>query len=382
MRKIVAACLVAVSLGVASPSAGKGSDPRLPSDTGDVLVFDDGYDGATFVDLDHDIAVRRNLDGRAGDQPFRLARVGDSLVVGWGEISAAPLDGSAPHLVGESTIFIPAVEPGRLWLIDWDGGAIGAGAPTIRLVKLDGEVVFERSPPSTSGPPVIAIPGGLAFQETNRLDLWDAESGRVIGSLTPGPVFPSDVHGHQIAWCESLCRSEHLTTIDGEDRNVRLPSKRLKAFQGYEGRFSPDGRWFAALASDTVGPLSETTRYRIVVIDARTGDVRKVLPWSAPGGYFQGAWSPDSKRFYFSESSYQRAHTPLGQYVVATGRVRRGTLPFGGLHDFLVLDRDDATAMFEAKLGQANQCPAPSVQPSGQTELQLQDALKPCGFRF
>jgi hypothetical protein len=60
--------------------------------------------------------------------------------------------------------------------------------------------------------------------------------------------------------------------------------------------------------------------------------------------------------------------------VVATGRVRRDTLPFGGLNDFLVLDRDDVTAMLESKLGPAFQCLAPSSYPSRRT--------KPCGFRF
>ena len=57
----------------------------FPDTTRTVLALSDGYDGATFVDLDHRIAVRRPIDGeRAGDQPYRLTRVGNALVVGLG----------------------------------------------------------------------------------------------------------------------------------------------------------------------------------------------------------------------------------------------------------------------------------------------------------
>ncbi len=53
--------------------------------TDTVLVFDDGYDGALVLDVDTGDQQRVGLPGqRAGDQPFRLHRMGSWLVVGWG----------------------------------------------------------------------------------------------------------------------------------------------------------------------------------------------------------------------------------------------------------------------------------------------------------
>ena len=111
-----------------SPPTGR---PVFSTPTGVTLLLDDGYDGVTALDLDTGIVGRRIVDGqRAGDQPYRLFRSDDSLIVGWGEVFAAPLDGGPSVSLGEATLAVPASEPGRVWLASWTGGRVGEGGCT------------------------------------------------------------------------------------------------------------------------------------------------------------------------------------------------------------------------------------------------------------
>lgn len=103
-------------------------DGLFASPTGVVLLFADGIDGVTAVDLDRGVVGRRVVEGeRPGDQPFRLTHTGDHLVVGWGEIWAAPLDGGPSRKIDDATIYLPAAEPGEVWTLTWAGGRIGQG---------------------------------------------------------------------------------------------------------------------------------------------------------------------------------------------------------------------------------------------------------------
>jgi len=138
-----------------------------PTDT--VLLFSDGIDGATAIDLDRRIAGRRVIEGeRAGDQSFRLTLTGDHLVVGWGEIYAAPLAGGASRKIADATIYIPASEPGEVWTVTWEGGRIGAGAATLRRVSVAGTVTFTSTEfdPSVMQP-VMGVPGGIVVDTPN-----------------------------------------------------------------------------------------------------------------------------------------------------------------------------------------------------------------------
>ena len=190
----------------------------FPDTTRTVLALSDGYDGATFVDLDHRIAVRRPIDGeRAGDQPYRLTRVGNSLVVGWGDVYAAPLDGGPSKLLGHATYYVPAADAGAVWLIDYSGGAIGQGTSTFREVDRAGRVLVETPGPDASlGYPAIGIPGGIAFETEQGVALWNAASGQVtatLGSVPRLPTFVSDSHGDLLAWCETTCDLFHVTRL-------------------------------------------------------------------------------------------------------------------------------------------------------------------------
>jgi hypothetical protein len=75
-----------------------GADPATgplfgdPSDV--VLLFDDGIDGVLALDPDGRVGSRSVIDGQvAGSSPYRMTRVGDTLVVGW---AASTQSTSAP----------------------------------------------------------------------------------------------------------------------------------------------------------------------------------------------------------------------------------------------------------------------------------------------
>ena len=148
--------------------------PVFSTPTGVALLFDDGYDGVTALDLDTGVVGRRVVDGqRAGDQPYRLFRSGDSLIVGWGEVFAAPLDGGPSVSLGEATLAVPAVRAGPGLAGDVGGRQRRAGRAHDASVDLQGsvektELVRPTAPtcgrespagccsrPLTGGPPVV-----------------------------------------------------------------------------------------------------------------------------------------------------------------------------------------------------------------------------------
>ena len=218
------------------PGQGVFSEP-----TGMVLVFDDGHGGVFAVDLDSGVSGHRVLEGqRPGDPDYRLERVDDHLVVGWGTIFALPLDTLEGRELGQATVFIPAVEPGMVWMIDYPGGE---GTPVYRQVTLDGiEIVSAPGLPVGMGTAAHGIPGGIVHEVFDSgIALWypDSDLVRIPGSRTG---FVSDVSTVSIVWCEGTCvESLRLTDVDGEDRVV-FPPNGGQFFQA-PARFSPDLVW-------------------------------------------------------------------------------------------------------------------------------------------
>jgi hypothetical protein len=90
------------------------------------LMFDDGLDGVVVVDPNDPHLQGAKVEGqRAGDQPYRLELVGEHLIVGWEQIYAVEVASADSMLLADSTIYVPAAEPGRVWMIDYSGGKIG-----------------------------------------------------------------------------------------------------------------------------------------------------------------------------------------------------------------------------------------------------------------
>jgi hypothetical protein len=345
---------------------------RSPTDT--ALILDDGYDGVTVVDVDGRVAVRRPIGGqRGGDQPYRLRLVNGALIVGWSDVYAAPLNGGPSRRFPNSTIAIPAAEANTVWLVDYPGGSIGLGVPTFRRVDIAGNVLQEaRGFDPLAGYPAIGIPGGIAFETSTGLALWNATSGKITGHLGTQGVSGAEVHGSLLAWCDGLCRQLHITDIGRSDVTVPAPAGR--AFAITTARFSPNGDALAIFAANPPPPVD--TRPVVAVIDAGTGRLRTFAPaFSAPSGLGFVAWSPTGNGVWASSSSTSSdSQTHLAFYQLANDTIERATLPFGGAGSLVAIARDNAKQLLTGPLFTADDCAPPRIQPSGRTNA--------CRFRF
>jgi sugar lactone lactonase YvrE len=267
--------------------------------TGTFLLFDDGIDGVLGVDLDNRVAARRVLEGqRAGDAMNRMVRVDDTLVVGWASIHALSLDTLEPRGLGKATVFIPAAEGGRVWLIDYPGGRIGQGTPTYQQVSVDGnKISMSQGLDPSQALPALGIPGGIVHETDAGIDIWDVDSEEVTRIVGAGVGFVADVHESLIAWCDGECVL-HLTEI-GELDIVVSPPDQSRNFDPRSARFSPDGRLLAAIVSDPGG-----SQAAIAIVEVESGAATLITEPLMPGPSYV-AWSDDGDSLFFSSWSYQ-----------------------------------------------------------------------------
>jgi hypothetical protein len=331
-----------------------------------VLVFDDGIDGVLAVDPDSRVGSRSVIDGQsAGDQPYRLTRVDDHFVVSWGGIFASNIATRESVSIGAATIYVPAVEPGLVWMIDYPSGSI-QGSPEVWLANMAGDRITEPVRLSVTGFPAIGIPGGLAVETDSGVALWDAATGEVRQRLGSGSGFVSDAKGPLLAWCDT-CTEVHITNVEtGEDVVVpALPGGgafQTYAFGARSARFSPDGQYLATLVAEN----------SVVLIGTATGEARVIANLPATYDYF--GWSADSRQLYASSYSYSRSDTTVLRYDLDSGETDLATLPFGGALSFVVLTPEEARPYLDAEEQLPADCPPVFAQPSGRTGI--------CGFRF
>lgn len=362
--------------------------PVLPSEgplfgveTGVVLLLDDGIDGVLAIDPDKRLAARSVVEGqRAGDEPYSMVRVGDSLVVGWSEIFAVDLATREPASLGLATIFVPAAEPDRVWMIDWPGGAIGLGTPEVWQVSLEGEQLTEPVELDADGFPAFGIPGGLVLESARGLVLWDATTGETDLLSDGGRGSVLEVTGNEMAWCNThLCAELHVTNLATsvteshpvpEGRTVRVGSG---AFQA-PSTFSPDGERLAAIVES-----EDQDETGVWILDRRTGEARVV---SGVGGVVAGrftpdlvgvdylAWAPDGSQLFATSWSYGQTRTIVWRIDVAAGELQAVILPFGGGLAPVVIDAAIAGVYFGDEVTEVEgACRGPSVQPSGRTGI-------------
>jgi hypothetical protein len=329
-----------------------------PTDT--VLLFSDGIDGITALDLDTGIAGRRVIEGeRAGDQPYRINLTGDHLVVGWGEIYAAPLDGGRSRLIDKATIFIPAAEPGEVWTVDYPGGRIGQGRAVIRRVAMDGSVVASSDALDTGRlHPLYGVPGGLVVQGPEGMAVWDAATGLVGDPIGPGAAIGTIVSdGQHLAWCNDPCVEPQVVDLE---RTGRPTASAGNVGQGLA--LSPDGTHLAALRAVAGG------RTDLVVADLTAGGETQVIATSLPE---RGAlhWTEDARQLFYATDSYSAAKTMVGRYELVAATWQSVEVDVGHGVTFVPVPRDRAADLLSGPRLAPDECPsAEGVFPSGRTD--------------
>lgn len=368
---------VAIAVRSLSEDRGEQSSERarvFNAETDVTLIVDDGYDGVLAVSPDRKIAGRRVIEGKGpGDPPYSLLRASDHLIVRGQDIIRVPLDGRPPNPLGSATYMVPAVEPDKVWLIGYSGQYIGQGDRTIQQVSLDGTIVTESQlGPDDKSFPSMGIPGGLAFETPHGLDLWNASTQKVVRTLGEKSPFASDATMAQIAWCETVCRSLHLTDFEGEDRLVLPPSGTTHFYAAHKGfaRFSPTGRMLAAVARPTISSDSPAS---IVLVDTTTLQSQVVARDVDDRSFYVG-WSPDGSQLFFSSYSYKETTTIIGRHEQRSQHTEIVTLNVSDTFSFVVVEESKTDSFFPAKLGSARNCPSPGGSPSSRPPL--------CGFEL
>lgn len=334
------------------PRAGVFSTP-----TETVLLFSDGIDGATAIDLDRRLAGRRVIEGeRAGDQPFHLTLTGGHLVVGWDEIYAAPLAGGPSRKIADATIYLPASEPGEVWTLTWEGGRIGEGAVVLQRVSVDSSVVFTSTTFDPAEPvPVIGVPGGLAVNTAEGVAVWDADTGTIGEVLGPGPATDATSDGQWLAWCESSCEAFHVAALE----EAGLPTAPHVASGSQQIALSPTGEHLAVLRPTADGADLLLTR-------PPESDQAVIARGLDPTGALQ--WTRDGRQLFYTENSYLESSTRVGRYDLESQRWELQTLPVGDGLAALALDSRQTRSFFSDQLVSASECPGASGSyPSGRS---------------
>jgi hypothetical protein len=311
--------------------------PLFGIETDEVLVFDDGCYSVVTVDPDARVRTTTEVEGQmCGDQPYRLLQVDNHLVVGWSSISSYSMPSGDSTLIAKATLAVPAVEPGRVWIVDWARGSnIGTGKPSAWQVDLEGNVLTE--PTVIEGDdvwPAIGIPGGLALETPAGVTLWYPETGASAEPILEGSTFVMDTWGSLLAYCTNQqCTAVAITDLATmETTEVGVPgSTRTFHFGGGSGRFSPDGT-VLALTTD----LGDVLLVRVL----HSGEAETVATGLNFGPLYL-AWSPSGKALYAATYSYGESHLVIGRYDLQTSELAVTNLPFGGTIDFVVLPADN-----------------------------------------
>jgi hypothetical protein len=355
------------------PADVAGNGGVFPDATGTVLILDDGASGIVAVDLDHRIAQRRPTPGGGTqEQPIGIVGADSGFFVGSNDTYAVPFDGSPPIAVGRATEFTRAAEPNDVWLLTWPGGREGSGVP-LSLREVDGHGKVLRQATNTDptlGFPAIGIPEGIAYETSSGVALWDAQTAKVTGRLGSRAAFVDDIHDRMLAWCEDLCATEHITQIGGRDLTASVPTN-AASFSARSARFSPDGRYLAAVAGPS-GPISNDSLFEIVLIDTQTGASRIITPKNMRLDVSL-AWSTDSQRLFFSPTAPVNTKITLGEYALPTHQLHIASVPFWG-HLGIAVPKPTARPLLNAPARPQNECPPPVQTTDGSTPT--------CAFHF
>lgn len=314
-------------------------------DTGTALLFDDGHSDGVVLDVDTGRAVSVDLPGqRPGDQPFRLWRMGGWVVVGWGEVFAVGVGGDRPvRRLGEATVFLPAAEPDRLWLVDYRSGRT-AGPSTWTLIDGSGQTLEQVD--GNAGQPLRGVPGGLALRRADgSLARYDPDSGEVTDYLDDDAHWILDATRERVLWCDEPCHRLRVSDPDGQV---------LATFGDGGDTFSPHDAWLsgggsrvgAAVMVEVDGGRAVDRRIRVYDVAAEQHVADAQLPLGPVHGRW-GSWGPHGEQFFYWLNAQQSAAggpAEIGHWAAGGHFEQVDVAPHGReLHGFVTLPRATIT---------------------------------------
>jgi hypothetical protein len=301
------------------------------------------------------LAVNGTADIGLGDYQPLVVRTGDWVVyVGNGATAIrASLTGPA-RVLGATSFFVPAAEPGHVWL--WYPGR---HASTIRLASAGGGPLGAPITLPPGSQPIAGTDAGLLLDDNNsgQTELWQPGSApRVLPGYTAGLADGFGVSPGLVAYgtgCTDVgirpnAPYEANGAYDGcrTLRVLDVLTGRLTSFPAPHGTLgwvpyqfdtvdpiAPDGAMIAAEAAvpsryDDQGrlyvlPLTADHRQPRVV-PGSAGFVRTKVAWSVRGGwlFFQGpadiGWAGHLWAFQPATGAVRASATPCCQYTVMT----------------------------------------------------------------
>jgi WD40 repeat protein len=312
--------------------------PVFGEETGMVLLLDDGLEGLIAVDPDARRFASSPVEGqRAGDEEFSMVKVGERLVVGWANIHVVDIATRQGFSLGSATVFVPSAVDDNVWMVDYPGGSIGSGRPSVWQVNTTGETTIAPRELNSDLIPVFGTDGGLALQSDLGIELWDVATGEVRDLAGDGPGFAHDVSGDTLAWCGGNCSTLNLTNTSS------LITEELPAPAGMvflDSGFSDDGRYLAAILADDFSFQGEA----ILLLDRETGMETKLSGEGAPVDFM--GWAPDNDQLFATGYSYGRGVTPIWHYRISTGELTTAVIPVGGAITPVVIEGSLADEYF------------------------------------
>jgi hypothetical protein len=139
------------------------------------------------------------------------------------------------------------------------------------------------------------------------------------------------------------------------------------------GRYSPDGRLFAAVTDDLY-QFGPNVRIGVVVTNTSTGASRLIrLPFTSTDQPVALAWAPDGRRLYLTDKPSTRAETTLVQIDPRSGELHNAVVPVAAQGTAVAVQRSSIVPLLQTPVGSIANC-----QPASKSE---QPKL-PCGYHF
>lgn len=348
-----------------SPPISLPSDgPLFGEPVGIVLLSDDGYDSVLALDPDARIGTRSVVEGqRPGDQPYRITVVDDHLVVGWDVVSASHLQTGERTILGEATIYVPAAEPGLVWLIDWAGGHIGQGVLSAWQVNMAGENATEPTEIDIDIEvhAAIGVPGGLALTTDDGIRLWYPDGRANELRLGEGLAYVIDAAGDLLAYCQGWPCTEIRIVDLVTGRTVTITD--LDPIDPH-GRFSPDGSQLAVT----------TFTDDVILADTATGGIDTVAEAvESENAAWRLAWAPDGRQLFANYISGLQQAT-IVRYDLDSRTADEVTLPFRAGASLVVVARSQVGVYLRDEGKRPADCPQLGGIRSGHPPS--------CGFGF